>query len=489
MRPFSFKFLYTLGLAVGCHSLAEAQTTSATGETVWSLQQSVQHALNNNLQVRQVGLSVEQSQIDVNQSRANQLPSLNGNGSHGFNNGFFLDPVRNEIQNTQVWSGNVGVNGSVNLYNGLQLQNTIKRNKLDFQATQLDLQKAKNDLTINVVTAYMQVLLNQELLKTNQERLALTQTQLERTQKLFKAGSVPESNVMELNAQIASDELNMIVAQNNIELAELRLIQLLNLENSSPANFAIEVPVLEDPDQSVIGFNAEEVYATAETVMPDIKRAQLRAESAQHSINIAKGAYQPSLALVGQINTRYSSGSNLFSFGTPTTVNQVVGFLGNDPNQPVTMPMVVADRTQLTYPYFNQLTDNIGQYIGVSLNVPIFNGFRVRNNVQLSRIGLRNAELNTAIARNDLRQNIAQAYTDAVGAQKRFVAAKRQLESFEQAFRNTEIRLNNGLINNVDYNVARNNLVKAQSDIIQAKYDYIFKLKILEFYQGKTISL
>ncbi|GGK68145.1 transporter [Rufibacter glacialis] len=449
----------------------------------------MEHAAKNNLQVRQSGLSIEQSAIDVKQSRASQLPSINGSGSHGFNNGFFLDPVRNQIQNTQIWSGNVGVSGSVNLYSGLQTNNTIKRNRLELEASQLDQQKVQNDVTLNVVTAYMNVLLNQEILKTNQERLNLTQSQLERTQKLFRAGSVPESNVLDLSAQIASDELNIITAQNNIELAELQLIQLLNLTDANPINFSIVIPNIPDPDQTVIGFDAEDVYATASDRMPEILRARLRIQSADKSIAIAKGGYHPSLNLVGSINTRYSSGSSLISLGNPFIERTLVGYQDENMNQPLYIYNPSVQRTPREYPYFNQLQDNIGQFIGLNLSVPILNGFRVRNNVQLSKIGLRNAEINSDIAKNELKQTIARAYTDAIGAQKRFVAAKRQLEAFEQAYKNAEIRLNNGLINNVDFNVARNNLVKAQSDIIQAKYDYTFRLKFLEFYQGKTITL
>nr|WP_240336933.1 TolC family protein [Rufibacter sp. SYSU D00308] len=485
MLRFTSRFLSTLGLAVGSATLSLAQTTPPA-ETVWSLEQCVAHAVKNNLQIRQAGLSIEQASIDVKQARADQLPTINGSGSHGFNNGFFLDPVRNQIQNTQIWSGNVGVNGSVNLYSGLQTHNTIKRNRLEYQASQLDQQKVQNDITLNVVTAYMNILLNQEILKTNQERLNLTQSQLERTQKLFRAGSVPESNVLDLNAQIASDELNIITAQNNIELAELQLIQLLNLTNATTANFSVVVPNIPDPDQTVIAFDAEDVYATASDRMPEILRARLRIQSANKSIAIAKGGYHPSLSIVGSISTRYSSGSSLISFGD-VIESQDIGFL--DPSLSQKLTLYSPSQIERTYPYFNQLQDNIGQFIGINLSVPILNGFRVRNNVQLSRIGLRNAEINSDIAKNELRQTIAQAYSDAVGAQKRFVAARKQLEAFEQAYKNAEIRLNNGLINNVDFNVARNNLVKAQSDIIQAKYDYTFRLKFLEFYQGKTITL
>ncbi len=473
---------------MGCHAFSFAQTTTPT-ETVWTLQQCIQHGVQNNLQVRQSGLQVEQDALNVNQARANRLPSLNGSASYGSSFGFFNDPITYEQRNEQNQSSNFSLQASVPLFSGLQIQNTIKRNRLDLQATELDQKRAQNDLMLNIVTAYMQILLNQELLKTNQERYNLTKIQAERTEKLFKAGSVPESNVLELNAQLASDELNIITAQNQIELAELQLIQLLNLENAQPANFAIEIPTLPDPDQSVIAFDAQQVYETAEGIMPEIKSNQIRVESALKTIDIAKGAYYPTLSLGGSMSTRFSSGTPFFTIGPLQPVTETIGNVNGDPSLPVTYTYLTRQRTPTTYKYFDQLSDNLGQYVGVSLNVPILNAFRTRNNVQLSRIGLRSAELNTAIAKNQLRQNIAQAYTDAVGAQKRFVAARKQLESFEQSFRNAEIRLNNGLINSVDFNVARNNYVKAQSDIIQAKYDYIFRLKFLEFYQGKTITL
>ncbi|WP_210464906.1 TolC family protein [Rufibacter roseolus] len=487
MRRFSSKFLASLGLVIGCHTFLVAQTTTPT-ETVWSLQQCIQAGLQNNLQVKQTGLFVEQDAIDVRQAMANFLPAFNASASHGMSFGFFNDPITYEQRNESNRSSSFSLQASVPVFSGLQVQNTVKRNRLNLKATELELKKAQNDLMLNIVTSYMNILLNQELLKTNQERYNLTKAQAERTQKLFKAGSVPESNVLELNAQLASDELNIITAQNQIEISELQLIQLLNLENTAPANFAIEIPQLPDPDQSVIAFDAQQVYETAESIMPEIRSNQLRVESALKTIDIAKGAYFPTLSLGGSVSTRYSSGTPFFLVGPLETVTQTIGVVQGT-NTPVITTYSDRTRTPTKYKYMDQLQDNLGQYVGLNLSIPILNSFRTRNNVQLSRIGLRNAELNTAIARNQLRQNIAQAYTNAINAQKRFVSARKQLESFEQSFKNAEIRLNNGLINSVDFNVARNNYVKAQSDIIQAKYDYIFRLKFLEFYQGKTITL
>ncbi|QHL86392.1 TolC family protein [Nibribacter ruber] len=454
MRNFSSTVLATLGLVIGSYSYGQAQTATGS-ETVWTLQQAVDQGVKSNLQVLQRGLSVEEATVNLKQSRNDLLPSLNASASYGYSFGLFNDPVTYESLNAQNQSSNYSVSGSIPLYSGNRLQNSIKQSRLNQQASVLDVEKVKNDVTLDVVQAYMQILLNQELLKTNQERLNLTKLQVERTEKLFKAGSVPESNLLDLNAQMASDELNIITAQNQIELAELNLIQLLNLKEANTATFAIETPSLPDPDQSVIAFNSQQVFEAALERMPEIKSSLLRIQSAQKQLDITRGNYLPTLSLSGNISSRYSK-TNLF------------------PDQD---------------PYSQQIRDNFGQFIGLNLNIPIFNSFRVRNNVQLSKVYLNNARINSEIAQNQLNYTIAQAYTDAIGAQKRFVAAKKQLVAFEQAFKNAEIRLNNGLINNVDFNVARNNLVKAQSDIIQAKYDYTFKLKILEFYQGKTITL
>jgi outer membrane protein len=476
------KTLLALAVAMGwLFQPAWGQTT----KTSWTLQECIEYALSHNLQVKQSALDAEDAQINVKQARADQLPSINASSNYGFSFGRTIDPTENTFTNEQIQSNNYSLNVNVPVFNGFQLQNTIKRNRLEQQAVGADVEKIKNDIILNIVSAYVQVLLSEELLQTARLQLNNTQQQAERTQKLFRAGSVAESNVLEINAQQATDELAIINAQNQKDLAELSLIQLLDLKNVQ--DFEAVKPEIRDPDQDISLEGPDHIYAIAQQRMPQVRAADLRVASTLKGVDISRGAYFPRLSLGGSMSTNYSSARPLF-IDPQTTQVVTVGYVHGDLNQPVTTiypsPRVAAD-----YPYIDQLQDNRGESLFLSLSIPILNNFITRYNVQRAQVSHKYAVLNTEVVRNQLRQSIQQAYADALASQKKFAATKRQLTALEQSFRNAEIRFNNGVLNNFDYNVARNNFVRAQSDLIQAKYEYTFKLKVLDFYQGKPLSL
>jgi outer membrane protein len=225
--------------------------------------------------------------------------------------------------------------------------------------------------------------------------------------------------------------------------------------------------------------------------MPEVRGADIRVKSALVGIDISKGAYLPQLSLGASLGTNYFNLQKVrvTGLGEEVTVTDNIGYVNGDQSQPVTRSSKVRPPITEQYTYFSQLSDNRGEGVFFNLNIPIFNGFRARNGVQRSVIGHKSAVLNTEIIRNQLRQTIQQSYADAVAAQKRFAATKRQLAALELTYRNAEIRFNNGVLNSTDFNVARNNFTRAQSDLIQAKYQYTFRLKVLDFYQGKTLSL
>ncbi len=464
---------------LGIFQPVQAQTAAK----ILTLQECIDQALKNNLTIQQNQLQADISNVILKQSQQDRLPSVNGTANYNLNYGRSIDPGSNSFVNETVRSNNFQLFTSIPLYQGNQLVNTIKRNNYDRQAAEADVTRTRNDIMLNVVTFYTQVIFNNEILKTNQAQRNSTLAQLERTQKLFKAGSVPETNVLELNAQLASDEVNIITAQNNINIAKLNLAQMLNLPNT--ANFELEVPAIKDPDQDVIIVDANQIFETAQLNLPEVKAADLRVSSALAGIDISKGAYYPRLTLNGSISTIYSSARTL-SVLNNTYEPQPIGFTDATGSQPLIV--YAPGRSSARYPYLDQLNDNQSKNIGLSLNVPIFNGFQARNNVSRSKLNHRNAVLSTELVRDQLQKSIQQSVADALAAQKKFVAVKNQLAALEQSYKNAEIRFANGVMNATDFNVARNNFTKAQSDLIQAKYDYTFKLKVLDYYQGKPLS-
>ena len=470
-----------LGLTAGFP--AWAQTT----KTTWTLQECVDYGLQNNLQLKQSGLNSELAQVTARQARNNILPTINGGANYSYNFGLNNDPTTGVLVNQNTQANNYSLNASVPLFSGFQLRNSIKQGQLDFQANVSDVEKAKNDVILNIVSAYLQIILSAELLEAAKLQLASSQEQAERTKKLFQAGSVAENNVFEINSQIATDEVNIINAQNDQEIARLNLVQLMNLQQVKVFN--VIKPDIKDPDEDVIDFNADNVFDIALQRMPEIKSADIRVNSALVGIQISRGALYPQLSLGGNFNTNFFNlnKTRILDAGQEQMRSQIIGFVNGDENFPVSrlVPTPITER----YTYFTQLADNRGGGVFLNLNIPIFNGFSARNQIIRSEINHRNAVLNAGITRNQLRQTIQQSYADAVAAQKRFIATKRQLAALELTYRNAQIRFNNGVLNATDFNVARNNFTRAQLDLIQAKFQYTFRLKILDFYQGKSISL
>ncbi|UOG72756.1 TolC family protein [Hymenobacter tibetensis] len=469
-----------------------AQPTAVAGAP-FTLQSAVNYALEHNLTVRQSQLNAEASKVTQRAGRGALLPTFNLSGSQTWNYGTGLDPLTNDFVSQTIRSNNFSAFSQVTLFSGFQLRNTVKRNALDLQASQGDVEKARNDLSLNVASAYLQLLLSEELIRTNQTRLNSTQQQVERTRKLLKAGSVPESNLLDSQAQLASDELTVITAQNQRDLARLTLIQLLNLDAAGAAAFRIDMPALADPDdQAAYDAEPSAIYETALGLQPDVKAADLRVRSAQMGVDVAKGAYLPRLTFAAGVFTGFSS-------------SRLARVFSGDSTEAVPIPVVRLDNGQFTgfgvlqprqprveflpAKFSNQLQDNIGRQLQFNLNIPILNGFQARTNVQRAQVTAQQAELQAEQTRLTLRQNIQQAAADALAAQRQFTSSKRQVEALTAAYRNAEIRFNNGLLNGTEFNIAKNNLAGAESTMIQNKYQFIFRRKVLDFYQGRPLAL
>lgn len=476
----SKKFTATLVFVfLFCLSFAQS------GKKVYTLKECIEIALQNNLTVKRSALGLRGADITLDQSRYTMLPSLNVSGSGGANFGRSIDPTTNLFIDQQINNANANANASLLLFNAFRVMNTIKQSVNDKAAAENDLAKAKNDVILSVITFYTSVIFNQELLQNAQFQLKTTQQQLERTKKLEQAGSVPLGNVLDLEAQNATNELNLIQRENNYNLSLLQLKQSLQLPAST--QMEVEIPELSVEDLS-LDQTTEQIYDIAKQNLPEIKAAVFRTESANFALKAARGSLYPRLNLNASAFTNYSSAAKVFQNGV-TDPSPVIGYLGNDQTQvvrsfrPTTIGGEVVEK-----PFSNQISDNIAQSVSIGLTIPVFNAFNARANVLRNKVTKEQAFINLTDVENRLRQAIETAHNDATAAAKTFASSSKAVKAREEAFRMTKQRYDAGASNYVDYQVSENNLFQAKSDQVRAKYDLIFKKKVLDFYQGKPID-
>jgi outer membrane protein len=434
------------------------------GQEPWSLENCIQYAFENNISIKQQALNTEYNSNILQQSKIGLAPNLNAGANHGWSFGRALDQTTYEFtEQESIMSTNLNVNSRVTLFNGLQQFNTIKQNEFNLMASLQDLEKLKNDISMYIASAYLQILFNRELLAVSQSQLETTQAQVERTRKLVDAGSLAYGSLLEILAQAASEELNVVNAQNQLDISYLNLIQILDLD--SVGDFDIIIPEFGDIATQEIMVSVSSVFREATTLLPQIKSAEYQLASSQKELDIARGNRSPSLSLTGSFGTGYSDYRERL--------------VNPDPVNPVFEP----------YPFWDQITDNRSTGISLGLSVPIFNGWMVNTSISNARLGVMNSKLNLESQKNTLYKEIQQAYADAVAARKRYLSTQEALASMEESFKYTEHKFEVGLVNTVDYTTEKNRLAATQSDLLQSKYDYIFKMKILDFYRGIPLSL
>ncbi len=420
-------------------------------QRVWTLQECVDYALENNLDIRQSFLDVENADVNLRQAKYGLFPNLNARSSYQNNWGRSIDPFSNLPFTEEITFMNLSASTNVTIFNAGALRSQIKQNDHLFSASQYDLENSKTFITLSMINFYMNVIFNQELLENSKAQLNSTNRQLERTIKQVEAGALPISNQLELQAQQATNELNVINQENALNFSYLQLKQVLQLPASAP--FEIVIPEVEVDQESIADLSVENVYGIALGNMPNIKAAEYRTTAADYGIQSAKGNLYPSVSLVSGISTNYSS--------------------------------IIKD----ILPFEDQLNENMSWFVGATLNIPIFNSYNSSLNLQRAYISKNRNEIILEQAKNQLRQDIESAYNDVVAAAKTFLSSQKQVTAREESFRVTEQRYNIGAADFVQYQVAENDLFGARSDLLRAKYDFIFKKKILDFYQGKTIEL
>ncbi|WP_375578237.1 TolC family protein [Marivirga tractuosa] len=457
------------------------------GQDKWSLQKCVDYALENNLQVKQSSLDVESAEINLFGSKMNNLPSVNGSLGVNTSTGRSIDPFTNTIIDRGINSQNAGLNASLPLFDGGQRYNSIKRDQYGQLASEKDLESVKNDVTLNVVTFYTNILFNKELLEIAKLRLETTEIQENRVEKQVEIGALAQADLLQIKQQKANDELEVVRAQNNLDISYLQLKQALQIPADQP--FDIEIPDLPEPNPEDLMESSSNVYQYALQNQPIIKAAEYRKESAIRGIGVARSGYYPSLSLNAGISTNYSDAApeQFPVLGSENmTVTRPIGVVENTGDLVVTQQEVPSEFTENTY--WNQLDFNQRRFVGLSLNIPIFNKFQVKNNVQQAIITQKRSEYQLTSVKNQLQQTIEQAYLDVKAAAKSYEALKNSFEASELSFKNAEQRLELGATDAVEFTQIKNDFERVKSDLIRAKYDYIFKLKVLDFYQGKPLN-
>lgn len=432
-------------------TIAVLSAGSAMAQKQWNLKQCIEYAIEHNLTIKQQEAAKDESAVDLNTAKWSRLPDLNGSASHSFNFGRSLQ-MDNTYQQLNTQNTGLNLSTSIPLFTGMQIPNQIALSKLNLKAAVEDLNKAKEDISIQVTSAYLQVLFNEELAKVAHEQVALSEEMLKQKTAFFKVGKASEAELYEAKSRAAQDQLSAVQADNEYRLTLLDLSQLLELP--TPEGFGIVSPSIdEDKDFSILTSPAD-IYSEALLIKPSIKAAQYRVEGAQKSIRIAQSGYYPQLSLGAGIATSYYnvSGRENGNFGS-------------------------------------QLRDNFSQYIGLSLNIPIFNRFSTRNQVRKARIQQTTLNWQLEDAKKALYKEIQQAYYNAVNAESKFESSRTADEAAKASFNLMKEKYANGKATSTEFNEARTNWLKAVSDRIQAKYDYLFRTKILDFYKGVPLTL
>ena len=451
----------------------------------WTLQQCIDHALENNIQIRQTELNTELNQVYKSQSIANIFPSLNGSASQNYFYGRSIDPFTNSFTTSQVRSNNFALSSSVSLFEGFQLQNSLRQSQLNYLSSQADLQKVRNDISLNVVTYYLQVLYNKELLASTRQQVEATIVQRDKISRMFELGSVSKGNLLDMEAQLASDELRQVQAQSSYDQSLLSLTQLLELNTDT--EFKIQDPALSAPTLPADQMNTNAIFSTALTTQPDIHSYELRVKSAAKGLSIARGGRYPRLVLSGSLGTNFSTSSQDivgYDFQPPSTVFS--GFTGSGDSVYTFVNNTKANFEQT--PFRDQLDNNLGRSVGFSLQIPLFNGWATKTNVSRAKINLEQSRLNLDQTRKNLLKSVQQAVSDAYSAFKRYEAGEKSQAALTESFNFNQQRYDLGLISSYDYLLVKNNLAKADADLLQAKYDFIFRIKIIDFYQGKKLT-
>jgi outer membrane protein len=448
----------------------------------WNLQQCIDYALKNNLSLKQSQINTDINKVNYNQSKASILPSVNAGGNHTYNMGQTIDRYTNKFANSTVLSENFYAQAQVTLWSGMQQYNNVKRNQYTLMSSQETYEQQKNDLALNVATSFLQVVYNTELLKVSEQQVKISQQQLDRTQKLVDAGATAMSSFYDIKAQLATDQYGLVTAQNNYNLALLALKQLLYLDSLN--SFTIEKPAFELTAADLAAYQPSDIYQTALKTQHKIKSAEYSLMSAEKNLSYSRGRISPSLSFAGTLGTGYSGLDKTIVSESISGIQDAGLYTQSGEHVYAPTFNTVTKNTA----WGKQLDNNLNKSLAFTLSIPIFNGLSTYSGVQTAKLQMLNNKYGYDIAKQQLYKTIVQAYADAQGALNKYTSAKVAYETSMQSFGYAEQKFNAGTINSFDFNNSKNRTLKTETDMLNAKYDFIFKLKVLDYYQGKPLT-
>ena len=447
----------------------------------WTLEECVTYAIQNNISIKQSELDSKMALIDKKSAVGRFLPSLNASASHSWNIGLNQDITTGLLQNKTTQFTSAGANVGIDIYSGLQNQNTLRKANLSIVAAKYQLVKMKEDIALNVANAFLQVLFNKENLKVQKEQLRINEKQYVRSEELVKVGSIPRGDLLDVKATLALNNQNVITAENSLLISKLSLSHLLQLKDFE--NFDVVDDTDVKDENNIMAQTPSAIYEKAFEGRTELKIARTNLEIAEKNVAIAKGAFQPTLQGFYSFNSRVAYSDRVTGV-IPNTSNptSIVGFVEGT-NQNVLSPNFTRVLGNPA-PFFDQFNTNKGQSFGMQLSVPIFNGFSARNNVERSKVSLERSKIAVEQQNLDLQRNVYTAFADAKGALNAYESSVAALEARQGAYNYATEKYSVGLMNSFDFNQSQTLLTNAQSEVLRTKYDYIFKIKILEFYFG-----
>jgi outer membrane protein len=448
----------------------------------WTLQECIRYAQLHNIPLQQAAVTNDMRKLSADQSKATMLPSLNAGASHVYNVGKTIDRFTNTFANTQVLSQNFFLSGNVVLWNGFSQYNNMRANQLNYLSGVEQLKQQEYDLALGVASAYINVIFTDELLRIASGQRDITVEQLERTKKLVAAGAMAKSSEFEMSAQLANEEVNVTAAANNYQLALLTLRQLMNLDTVSA--FSIRKPEIEITEATLLEGTIESTYQAGLKTQPSIRSGDYAIRSTEKTLASSRGRIFPTLSLNATLGTG-TSGLARDVIAVVVTGSQVVGVTGS--GEAVYMPSTEVQTRQT--PFADQFRDNVNKSLGFSLSIPIFNGLQNHTSIKNAQLGAYNARLAQDLQKQNLYKNIAQAFADAKAALNRYNANKLSVQAASEAFRYAQEKFNAGASNAFEFSNAKNRLLTTEANLQQAKYDYVFKLKVLDYYNGKPLDL
>lgn len=440
---FTLAYLLLLALFASLHA-----------QELWTLDKCINYAHDNNIQIKQSTLNTQYQSNLLKEKKNSKLPNLNGQVSQNLNFGRSLTYL-NTYENVNSAQTDFGLGTQITVFQGMQINNSIKKSEFDLKASFEDLAKAKDDLSLNIASTFLEILFAKELVKVSEDQILITNQQLKQSQEKVNAGSLASGALLEIEAQAAREELNIVDAKNQLQIAKLKLAQMLEIVFTD--KFDVEIPTLPELGALSSVTNSQDVYLTAVKQRPEIRGAEYRYQSTEIQLKMAQGVFYPTLSFYANYYNNYN--------------NKYTDIKG------------------AKISFGDQLSNNQRKGLGLQMNIPIFNRFNTKLNVDNAKIQMLNTQLDLEGTKKVLRQEIETAQTTAITSFNRFKSTEKAVASMQEAFRYSEEKFNVGMVNAVDYNLAKTNLLKASSDLLRAKYEFIFRSKILDFYKGIPITL